>query len=123
MPRQPTRKTLVRNLDKAVSEFVRKRDKACVQCGTTQRLGCGHIFTRKNYSTRWDISGDGNCHTQCWPCNYSHGSDQWPYFKWYIEKFGQEAFDELRFRHKQTRKFKNFELQGLLDEIKSHLSG
>jgi len=118
MSKKPSRKTLVRNLDNAVSRYIRDRDGCCVQCGTTERLNNGHIFTRKNYSTRWDISDDGNCHTQCWPCNYSHGSDQWPYFKWYIDKFGQEKFDELRRRHKTIRKFKNFDLEELLEEIK-----
>ena len=121
MPRKPSRKTLVRNLDKAVSQYIRNRDGYCVQCGTTERLNNGHIFTRKNYSTRWDISDDGNCHTQCWPCNYSHGSDQWPYFKWYIDKFGQEKFDELRRRFKSFRKFKDFDLEELLDEVRELL--
>ena len=119
MPKKPSRKTLVRNLDKSVSEYIRNRDKWCVLCGSTERLGCGHIFTRKNYSTRWDISHDGNCHAQCWSCNYSHGSDQWPYFEWYIDKFGQEKFDELRRRHKTVQKFKNHDLKELLKEIKN----
>ena len=119
MPRKPSRKTLVRNLDKAVSEYIRKRDRWCVQCGASQRLTNGHIFTRKNYSTRFDVSDEGNCHCQCWPCNFRHTFDQWEYFKWYIDKFGQEKFDELRRRHKTVRKFKDFELQELLKELKN----
>ena len=122
MPKKPSRKTLVRNLDKAVSEYIRQRDKWCVQCGTSENLTNGHIFTRKNYSTRFDISDDGNCHTQCWSCNFKHGFDQWPYFRWYIDKFGQEKFDELRRRHKTVQKFKNHDLKELLNEIKSHTS-
>ena len=122
MPKKPSRKTLVRNLDKAVSEYIRQRDKWCVQCGTSENLTNGHIFTRKNYSTRFDISDDGNCHTQCWSCNFKHGFDQWPYFRWYIDKFGQEKFDELRRRHKTVQKFKNHDLKELISEIKSHTS-
>ena len=122
MPKKPSRKTLIKNLDKAVSEYIRKRDQWCVQCGSTKNLTNGHIFTRKNYSTRFDISYEGNCHCQCWSCNFRHGFDQWEYFKWYIDKFGQEKFDELRRRHKTVRKFKNHELQELLNEIKSHIS-
>ena len=120
MPRKPSRKTLVRNLDNAVSRYIRDRDGCCVQCGSTERLTCGHIFTRKNYSTRWDIRSDGgNLWCQCWPCNFRHGIDAWPYFKWYIDKFGQEKFDELRRRFKSFRKFKDFDLEELLDEIRS----
>ena len=36
--------------------------------------------------------------------------------------YSQEKFDELRRRHKAVRKFKNHELQELLNEIKSHIS-
>lgn len=119
MPRKPSRKTLVKNLDKAVSEYIRRRDKRCVQCGTVENLTNGHIFTRKNYSTRWDVFIDGNCHTQCWPCNYRHGSDQWPYFRWYIKKFGQKKFDQLRRRHKEVKKYKDFDLEELLKQVKN----
>jgi|TARA_R110002072_G_scaffold56410_7_gene146229 hypothetical protein len=121
MPRKPSRKTLVKNLDKAVSEYIRKRDKYCVQCGTSHRLTNGHVFTRKNYSTRFDISDDGNCHCQCTSCNFKHTFDQWEYFKWYIDKFGQEKFDELRRRHKTLQQFKNHDLEELLEEIKNEL--
>ena len=119
MPRKPSRKTLVKNLDKAVSIYIRQRDKFCVQCGTSENLTNGHIFTRKNYSTRFDISNDGNCHCQCWSCSFKHGYDQWDYFKWYIDKFGQEKFDELRRRHKTVQKYKDYDLEELLNEIKS----
>ena len=36
----------------------------------------------------------------------------------HIDKFGQEKFDELRRRHKTIRKFKNFDLEELLKEVK-----
>ena len=121
MPRKPSRKTLVKNLDKAVSIYIRQRDKWCVQCGTSDNLTNGHIFTRKNYSTRFDISNDGNCHCQCWSCNFKHGYDQWDYFKWYIDKFGQEKFDELRRRHKAVQKYKDYDLEELLKEVRELL--
>ena len=122
MPKKPSRKTLVRNLDKAVSEYIRQRDKWCVQCGTSENLTNGHIFTRKNYSTRFDISDDGNCHTQCWSCNFSHTYQPYEYYKWYINKFGQKKFDKLYRRHKTVQKFKNHDLKELISEIKSHTS-
>ena len=122
MPKKPSRKTLIKNLDKAVSEYIRKRDGQCVQCGTQERLTNGHIFTRRYHSTRWDISIYGNNHCQCWSHNFSHTYQPYEYYKWYINKFGQKKFDKLYRRHKTVQKFKNHELQELLDEIKSHIS-
>lgn len=114
MKKKPNRKLIVKKLDKAVSEFVRKRDKVCVVCGSDYKLGCGHIFTRKNYSTRWDLE---NCWCQCWSCNYRHTFSQYEYFKWFIDKFGQDKFDKLYLKHKQFRKFTTPDLQELLEEI------
>ena len=122
MPKKPSRKTLVRNLDKAVSEYIRNRDEYCVVCGSTYRLQNGHLFTRKNYSTRWDVSDDGNCHALCEKCNLRDSYDTYHYRRWYREKFGTEKFDELHRKFSTMRKFKNYELKELLDEIKSHLS-
>jgi hypothetical protein len=116
------RQQLVLDLDEIVSKIIRLRDGGCVQCGfdcvsernPTKRnsvLNNGHVFSRKSYSLRWDIRPDGNCHCQCWGDNYRHISDQYPYFKWYIGRFGQERFDKLREESKQTRKWKNYELK------------
>jgi hypothetical protein len=113
------RKKLVDKLDKAVSAYVRSRDKACVTCGSTERLGCGHIFSRVAHSTRWDISEQGNCWCQCWGCNYRHEFDPYPYFTWYEKKFGKEALEELHQKFKTPHKYKDFELQEMLDNIKS----
>ena len=113
--KKPSRKLLVKKLDKAVSELVRERDGCCVVCGSTYKLGCGHIFTRKNYSTRWDLQ---NCWCQCWSCNFYHSSvEPWKYFNWFITKFGQDKFDDLYQRHKQVVKFTNYDLEILLEEI------
>ena len=114
---KPTRKNLVKRLDTAVSLYIRARDKRCVQCGSTKNLTNGHVFTRRYHSTRWDISKDGNCHTQCWSCNYKHGWQPLEYYNWYIGTFGQKKFDKLYKRHKTTRKFSNGELLILLEEI------
>lgn len=120
MKRKTPRQKIIQKLDRAVSVFIRERDGACVQCGSVENLTNGHIFSRRNYSTRWDVSDDGNCHCQCWSCNYYHGQDdKWKYYNWYIGRFGQEKFDELYARHKTTAKFKTFELEELLIAIKT----
>ena len=119
MPKKKTstRKNLVKRLDTVVSLYIRERDKKCVQCGSVENLTNGHVFTRRYHSTRWDISKDGNCHTQCWSCNYKHGWQPLEYYNWYIGEFGQEKFDELYQRHKQITKLTNNDLKELLEEI------
>jgi len=84
-----------KKLDNLVSAYIRNRDKQCVICGSTNQLTNGHLFSRRHNSLRWDIRPDGNCHTQCWPCNYKHVRDAVPYFNWYIKKFGKRKFDAL----------------------------
>lgn len=116
-----TRKGLVKKCDNIVSEFVRKRDKQCVVCGSTERLGNGHVFSRIAHSTRWDITPDGNCHAQCWPCNYRHEFDPYPYLNWYRQTFGDDKLEELHARFRQTRKYKDFQLQELYEEVKKQL--
>ena len=118
MARKITRKSLIKKLDTIVSKYIRLRDGCCVQCGTTQNLTNGHIFSRRHYSTRWDISEDGNCHTQCWSDNYKHSFDNFDYYKWYREKFGEDRFEELRGEYIKSRKYSNVELEELYEQIK-----
>ena len=116
--KKPSRKTLVKKLDKIVSLYIRLRDEVCVVCGTNEKLTNGHLFSRYSYSTRWDISEDGNCHTQCWGCNYRHEYDPYPYTNWFIEKFGKERWDEVHRDFKGSKRYSNSQLQELYDEIK-----
>ena len=118
MPKKPNRKTLVKKLDKVVSEIVKARDKRCVVCGSIERLGCGHLFSRRNYSTRWDLS---NCHAQCWPCNFRHEFDWEPYRAWFVKEYGQEEYDYLYDEYRSIKKWKNWELEELLEKYKQIL--
>jgi len=111
------RKRIVKKLDAVVSKYIRLRDKKCVQCGKQENLSNGHVFSRRAYNTRWDVSEDGNCHTQCWGCNFSHGKDNYDYYKWYVDKFGQERFDKLRLEYRESVKFTTVELEELYEEL------
>lgn len=117
--KRTNRAKLVEKLDKIITLILRQKEPVCVVCGSDKQLGNGHIFTRKALSTRWDITDDGNCHIQCWACNFRHVRDQYPYFKWYTDKFGQEAFEELRRRHKTILKVNDNQLQEILDSLTS----
>ena len=117
MAKKTARQRVVKRLDDIVSKYIRERDKACVQCGKVETLTNGHVFSRRAYNTRWDITGDGNCHTQCWGCNFLHGKDNYEYYKWYVDKYGQEEFENLRKRYREIKKYKTPELEELYEEI------
>ena len=115
--KKTSRKSLVKKLDTIVSLYIRKRDKRCVVCGSTENLTNGHVFSRSNYSARWDITKDGNCHCQCMSCNLRHEYDPYPYTNWYVKTFKQKKYDDLHFRWNQTSKMKDFELEELYQKI------
>ena len=119
MARKITRKSLIKKLDTLVSKYIRERDQKCVQCGKVDTLTNGHVFSRRHYATRWDISSKGNCHCQCWGCNYKHSYDNYEYYKWYVDTFGSDRFEELRGEYKQSKKFTNVHLEELYEEIKT----
>lgn len=122
MPERITRKGLVKKLDKVVSLIIRERDKACVICGSREQLQCGHIFSRVNYSTRWDITKDGNCHCQCAKCNILHEYDAYPFYRWYKHNFGEKKLEKLHTRSKQRSKLSDDELNKLLSMLELKLS-
>lgn len=112
------RQILVKKLDVITSKIVRARDEACVQCGATENLTNGHVFSRRHNATRWDISFDGNCHCQCWGCNYKHSYDNYEYYKWYQNEFGLDSFEDLRARYTTTCKFSIPELEEMYEKYK-----
>jgi len=115
--RKLSRKALIKKIDHVVSEITIKREPQCVMCGSTEKLGNGHIFSRKHLATRFDVTPDGNCHTQCWKHNYGHVYSTYPYNNWYVKKFGIEKFDALYQRWNTVSKIKTYELQELLDSL------
>lgn len=117
-----TRKGLIKKLDKIVTDILKIKEPACVICGSKERLGNSHIFSRKNYSTRWDISPTGNCHINCWPCNFAHSNQStYKYNTWYIKKHGQKKFDELYQRWIDVKPVKTWELEDKLTELQDKL--
>jgi len=110
------RQILVKKLDVITSKIIRARDGACVQCGSIENLTNGHVFSRRHNATRWDILGDGNCHCQCWGCNYKHSYDNYEYYKWYTNKFGVEAFENLRARYTTICKLSIPELEEMYEK-------
>lgn len=111
------RQKIIDKLDDIVSHIVRERDGCCVQCGSTEKLTNGHVIPGRSYALRWDVREDGNCHCQCWGCNYYHVKYQLPYFTWYAKKWGYDKLEQLGVDAKTATNLKTWELQELYDTI------
>lgn len=117
------RKDLRKVLDRVHSRLIRHMyGNVCVVCGSTENIECGHIFKREGDATRWDIAEDGDCHPQCHNCNAKHERDRAPYDTWYIEKFGQMRFDNLRRRHGSIMKLADSDLKAMITSFESQMS-
>ena len=114
---------LRKKLDKVHSQYIRYLyGSVCVVCGSTEKVGCGHVMTRSAYSTRWDTEEGGNCYPQCWACNYRHEFDAYPYFNWFLEKYGKEKLDRLHRRHKALAKYKSSDLESMIANFEGQMS-
>jgi 5-methylcytosine-specific restriction endonuclease McrA len=114
MPKRSKRKTLINKLDAAVSAYVIRRDGCCVQCGTSNQLTCGHLFSRRLMSLRWDLD---NCHCQCWPDNFRHNHYPEYYTAWFLREFGKAKYLKLEARAHQVKKWSIPELEDMLSEV------
>jgi hypothetical protein len=122
MAKAPSRKTLVNNLDKVFSEYIRRRKSKneiaeCVTCGKKdhwKNLQAGHFMSRKHYSTRWD---ERNVEVQCIACNVYRYGEQYKFSKF----LGEQLSDELLALSRETKKFKDWELQEMIDLYKKKL--
>ena len=109
-----TRKSLVRKLDKIVSEIVILRDGKCICCGTDKRLTCGHLFSRVAYSTRWDL---GNCYAQCLSCNFRHELDAYPMINKVISLRGVEFVDDMHRLYTHAEPVKTWQMKEIYDQL------
>jgi len=122
MPKKPSRKTIVNNLDKVFSEYIRRRYAKngiaeCVTCGKKdhwKNLQAGHFMSRKHYATRWD---DENVEVQCMACNVYRYGEQYLFAK----HLGQEKADELLAKSRTMVKIKDWELQDMIEIYKKKL--
>jgi len=113
--RKISRKGIVKKLDRIVSQIVILRDKRCVTCGSRNNLGCGHLFSRIAYSTRWDLD---NCFCSCWNCNFSHEYDPYPLMTYAEKRYGKRKLENLHIKYKTAKKYRNYELEELFDLLK-----
>ena len=120
MPKTRSRKTLIKNLDKIFSEYIRKRYANkngftnCVTCGKKdhwKNLQCGHFISRKQLATRFD---ELNCQTQCVGCNVFKYGEQYKFSLFLNAHYGENTAEELYNKSKKITRLTNVEL---LDKI------
>ena len=111
-----TRKKLIQKLDTIVSLIVRARDGHCVtptdKC--TKVLQCSHLIKRGKLPTRFDLA---NCNCQCSYHNYLHNNYPEIYTEWWLNRYGQEAYNELIKTSQQLWKPSIAELESLLEHL------
>jgi hypothetical protein len=80
------------------SQWIRKRDKRCVTCGSTNQLQAGHF-----YHGVLDFDEE-NINAQCKQCNHFKSGNLALYSIYLLKKLGLKKFNELNLRHYQAMK-------------------
>lgn len=83
----------IKKLDAAIRDLVFRRDRACVLCGSTDRLQWSHLISRARTATRWDLR---NSVVMCASCHYRHHKQGPEAFTlWYIHTHGLAEYEAL----------------------------
>tara|TARA_R100001463_G_scaffold68478_1_gene121942 strand:+ start:816 stop:1241 length:426 start_codon:yes stop_codon:yes gene_type:complete len=114
------RKTLIKKLDAAFSQYIRWRDAdadgliKCISCDTKKhvsKMHCGHLFSRRHYSIRWHPKNSAG---QCPACNLYDQGRQWVMAKEIDIKHGDGTAEKMYKRSQDSRKYTNEELIQLI---------
>ena len=85
---------VIKRCDILFSQIIRARDKKCLRCSKTENLQCAHIFSRKNYATRWFPQ---NAITLCYACHIFWGHKNPVDFTRFVENIlGKETLDGVQ---------------------------
>jgi hypothetical protein len=121
------RKKLLKDIDKARREYIRKRDgkgeyTPCISCGAwTTNPDVGHYYKR-GHDFYTELGGDErNVNLQCVPCNSFKNGNIQGYTIGLMRKYGKEVIDELYEKKKKTKYWKIAELEELLQYYKDKL--
>lgn len=112
--RKPSRRGKVKRLDNAFSLYIRNRDNwTCQTCGSRDklRLQCGHLFSRKNYATRWD---EANAYCQCAGCNLRHEYDPGPLTMRYFRDHTEAEYEALHAKFSTSTKLRDADLDAMI---------
>ena len=128
-PRKESVSSLVKKLDRVFSEFIRLRDSRpygykmfrCISCGEFKpyaQADCGHFISRTHMSTRFD---ENNCHAECKFCNRYKSDHMIGYQHNLIVMLGNEKFNYLLAKGRQTKKWSAWELDILIKHYQAEV--
>lgn len=111
---------LVKKLDKVFSAYIRLRDAMpsgyfrCISCNQIkpfEQADCGHFFSRRNMSVRFD---EDDCHAECRSCNRFSSDHLIAYQANLIRKIGMQRFELLSAKSHQSKHWSDFELEAMI---------
>jgi len=115
------KKKNITKLDKAWSYQVKIKS-LCEKCGKTTRLNAHHFYSRSIRSVRWDVDNGFCLCTGChvFSSNFSAHKTPAEFVEWAIESRGQVWYDALKERKNTLVKYKDFDVEKILLDIKSY---
>lgn len=127
--KKPTRSkpNLTKKLDKVFSAYIRLRDAMpsgyfrCISCGQIkpfEQADCGHFFSRKNMSVRFD---EDDCHAECKFCNRVSSDHLIAYQANLIRKIGMQRFELLSAKSHQSKHWSDFELEAMIKHYRAEV--
>ena len=120
MPKKPSRKSIVKKLDKVFSQYIRRRFAVneiakCVTCGKQahwKELQAGHFMSRKHYSTRYD---ETNVQVQCSGCNVFRYGEQYKFGRYLEEAYGEGTAEDLQNKSREITKFSDIRIKEMIE--------
>jgi len=120
MPKKPSRKNLIKKLDKVFSQYIRRRFAVneiakCVTCGKQahwKELQAGHFMSRKHYSTRYD---ETNVQVQCSGCNVFRYGEQYKFGRYLEEAYGEGTAEDLQNKSREITKFSDIRIKEMIE--------
>lgn len=110
------RQAAVKRADTAFSLYIRKRDGDQSVTGGTGQMTCSHLFSRTNYSTRWD---EMNAFCQSAGENMRHEFDPSVLTLYFIGRFGVDAYEALSRKFHAVTKLKTYEIEQIADDYQA----
>ena len=83
--------------------------------------GLGHITTEEMKEEILNLRQSlvKAVHCQCKRCNHAVNDNPWPYWNWFIEKFGADVFYELKLKHRNNAVLSRADLVKLYEHYKN----
>lgn len=110
--KKPKQNRIDQQYDSFIRIIIKRKEKRCITCGTSENLELSHWIGRAHRGTRWDAR---NCHMQCIHCHQAHHAvkegSMSSYTAWMVLHYGQGVIAELIKLKNSDVKYKDFETE------------